>query len=59
MSIYGKKVNKDLSKLEIEQEKKYLHPWPIKKFPRTVKVHNSPGHPVQLITKAVILLPTT
>lgn len=54
-----KKVNKDWSKLEIEQEKKYLQPWPIKKFPRIVKVHNSPGHPVQLITQAVILLPTT
>ena len=32
---------------------------PLRKFPRIVKVHNSPGHPVQLIPQAVILLPTT
>lgn len=32
---------------------------PLKNSPRTVKVYNSPGHPVQLITQAVILLPTT
>lgn len=59
MSIYGKKVNKDWSKLEIEQEKNICTLDPLKKFPRIVKVHNSPGHPVQLITQAVILLPAT